>query len=218
MPNQWSRERMPGRRTRVVLPAWEHHDQSSLSGSQSSRTSAATAALGVAMGGAAITDDRSADENAQYSTLEAARKAAAGLGALRTFYGCCSNTVEFASLLKILLVDTYIPYAVCWCTCARHVGARYTQKQINTGTLLRDDAAHLAHLEAIAAAFQVSHCDVDDIGPGGATPLLLACIRGDRADVEALLAVGANPTAEGDVWDAPIYSDQDGSVVVEAVK
>ena len=38
-------------------------------------------------------------------------------------------------------------------------------------------------------------------GPGGATPLLVACLQGDAAAAAALLAVGADPTVEGDVWD-----------------
>ena len=39
----------------------------------------------------------------------------------------------------------------------------------------------------------------DAVGPGGFTPLLVACMQGDADDVAALLALGANPASEGDV-------------------
>ena len=38
-------------------------------------------------------------------------------------------------------------------------------------------------------------------GPGGATPLLVACLQGDAALTEALLEAGADPAGEGMVWD-----------------
>ena len=39
----------------------------------------------------------------------------------------------------------------------------------------------------------------DAVGPGGLTPLLLACMQGKADDVAALLALGADPAIEGDV-------------------
>ena len=38
-------------------------------------------------------------------------------------------------------------------------------------------------------------------GPSGMTALLVACLQGSVADVELLLAFGADPKSEGDVWD-----------------
>eukprot|EP00729_Bicosta_minor_P023716 gene23716-11377_t len=40
---------------------------------------------------------------------------------------------------------------------------------------------------------------VNAIGPEGGTPLVLACLQGSLECTEALLALGADPTAEGDV-------------------
>ena len=45
--------------------------------------------------------------------------------------------------------------------------------------------------------------DVNKPGPGGATPLLVACLQGNVADVGALLRFGADPTVEGEVWNIP---------------
>lgn len=43
---------------------------------------------------------------------------------------------------------------------------------------------------------------VDAAGPNGLTPLLVACLKGNVADVDALLAYGADPRVEGLVWDS----------------
>eukprot|EP00729_Bicosta_minor_P020243 gene20243-8798_t len=40
---------------------------------------------------------------------------------------------------------------------------------------------------------------VNAVGSNGATPLMAACLQGSADDAEALLALGADPTAEGDV-------------------
>ena len=37
------------------------------------------------------------------------------------------------------------------------------------------------------------------VGPGGCTPLIIACMQGGMANVTALLALGADPATEGDV-------------------
>ena len=47
--------------------------------------------------------------------------------------------------------------------------------------------------------------NVNKLGPGGATPLLVACLQGNVADVGALLRFGADPTVEGEVWN--IFED-----------
>ena len=41
----------------------------------------------------------------------------------------------------------------------------------------------------------------DTLGPGGMNALHVACLQGNAADVELLLGFGADPTAEGDVWE-----------------
>ena len=40
---------------------------------------------------------------------------------------------------------------------------------------------------------------INAVGPAGATPLIVACLQDDRARAEALLALGADPAAEGDL-------------------
>ena len=47
------------------------------------------------------------------------------------------------------------------------------------------------------------------VGPGGFTPLLLVCMQGRADDVTALLALGADPTTEGDVSKNSDRADPD---------
>eukprot|EP00729_Bicosta_minor_P016749 gene16749-22269_t len=42
---------------------------------------------------------------------------------------------------------------------------------------------------------------IDVPGPGGLSPLALACIQGNMEDVDLLLKCGADPAAECDVFD-----------------
>ena len=64
-----------------------------------------------------------------------------------------------------------------------------------------DDPTLLAHVECLARGMEKHAEKLNTPGPGGATPLLVACLQGGAAAAEALLEAGADPAAEGDVWD-----------------
>ena len=64
-----------------------------------------------------------------------------------------------------------------------------------------DDPTLLAHVESFAGGMEKHAKNLNKPGPGGATPLLVACVQGNAAVAEALLEAGADPAAEGDVWD-----------------
>ena len=59
--------------------------------------------------------------------------------------------------------------------------------------------AQLEVEEKIAGLQEKYKGAVDAVGPGGLTPPLLACMQGKVDDVAALLALGADPTIEGNV-------------------
>ena len=66
---------------------------------------------------------------------------------------------------------------------------------------LADDPTLLAHVECLAGGMEKHAQNLNTPGPGGATPLLVACLQGDAAVAEALVEAGADPTAEGEAWD-----------------
>ena len=59
--------------------------------------------------------------------------------------------------------------------------------------------AQLKLEEKIAGLQEKYKGAADAVGPGGFTPLLLACVQGEADDVTALLALGSDPAIEGDV-------------------
>jgi len=59
--------------------------------------------------------------------------------------------------------------------------------------------AQLKLEEKIAGLQEKYKGAADAVGPGGFTPLLLACLQGEADDVAALLTLGADPAIEGDV-------------------
>ena len=76
---------------------------------------------------------------------------------------------------------------------AEHAGllANLRARQAVAGAL----RAHPAHDPTMLA-------DLNAVGPESElTPLLTACLKGDAADVQLLLAFGADPAIEGDVYD-----------------
>ena len=68
--------------------------------------------------------------------------------------------------------------------------------------------AHLATDPIIEEGYRIIH-DLNAAGPGSKlTPLLTACLKGDAADVQLLLAFGADPATEGDVDDTTTAPDE----------
>ena len=76
--------------------------------------------------------------------------------------------------------------------------------------LLSNDPTHLGYVECLAEASKPP--DVNAAGPDGATPLVLACARGDDEFVDELLKVGADPTVVGCVWLSE-YHAADGTLI-----
>ena len=72
-----------------------------------------------------------------------------------------------------------------------------------------NDPAMLAHVQCLEDGVKEKEGGLDAVGSrSGLTPLLTACLNGgDAAGVEMLLAFGADPAAEGDVYDTVIDKD-----------
>ena len=66
------------------------------------------------------------------------------------------------------------------------------------------DTSLLSHFQCLEQdVVEATRAAVNTAGPGGMAALHVACLEGNAADVELLLGFGADPTAEGDVWDVP---------------
>ena len=63
----------------------------------------------------------------------------------------------------------------------------------------------LAHVQCLEEGLKQKNTkenDLNAVGPeSGLTPLLAACLKGDAAGMGLLLAFGADPAIEGDVYD-----------------
>lgn len=49
---------------------------------------------------------------------------------------------------------------------------------------------------------------IDVPGPGGLSPLALACMQGNVKDAGLLLKCGADPAVECDLWDLPFSNEE----------
>eukprot|EP00729_Bicosta_minor_P007476 gene7475-biopygen12020 len=70
------------------------------------------------------------------------------------------------------------------------------------GVLRRRHAANVSSA-SLAGNDATTAAAVNAPGPGGLTPLAVACVQGDVAGADCLLRFGADPAAECDLWDLP---------------
>jgi ankyrin repeat protein len=78
---------------------------------------------------------------------------------------------------------------------------RVEQAAANIRIALASSNPHLLQdLDVLVHSGTSGKCNVNTTGPGGSTPLIMACTQGDVDDVRMLLAAGADPTLEGGEW------------------
>lgn len=68
-------------------------------------------------------------------------------------------------------------------------------------TFTQNNAAMQEHLKLLKKVVQGGGLTIDAVGPGGSTPLLMACSQGNLAAATSLLAAGADPCFEALEWD-----------------
>ena len=84
-----------------------------------------------------------------------------------------------------------------------HTAARETYNAANAFISYRRDdkndiSLYFQRMRALKEKYNAIHGLVDVSGPSGSTPLLIACLQGSEHGTRAMIAFGADPTAEGE--------------------